>query len=167
VISHGANTSRPGRSRFHDEFDWTGTNDPTPFLSIPAALTTVGGLVAGGWPEVRSRNRGLVLAARTSVAESLGLEPPCPDGMVGALVSLPLPPSRTAQEFGADPLQRGLLERHRIEVPVFQWPGASGRLLRISAQLYNSPDQYERLARVLSQELVNLVKNGNLTGGAA
>jgi isopenicillin-N epimerase len=32
---------------------------------------------------------------------------------------------------------------------VIPWPASPGRLLRVSAQLYNSLPQYERLAAVL------------------
>ncbi len=50
-----------------------------------------------------------------------------------------------------DPLQRALRERYAIEVPVMSGP--SGRVLRVSAQLYNEPAQYERLAAALRELL--------------
>jgi isopenicillin-N epimerase len=34
-----------------------------------------------------------------------------------------------------------------------RWPAPPKRLLRISAQLYNSPEQYSRLAQALREEL--------------
>jgi hypothetical protein len=55
------------------------------------------------------------------------------------------------------------MERFRIEVPVGPWPtrwtpghGASapsGRLLRLSAQLYNGLGEYELLAEALAELL--------------
>ncbi len=155
VTSHGAGSSRRDRSRFRLEFDWTGTQDPTAALSVPAAIAHVGGLLPGGWPEVMAHNHRLVLAARERVGAVLGVPPPCPPEMVGSLASLPLPDARHALEppLFLDELQRTLLERHRIEVPVFPWPAEPRRLLRLSAQLYNSVAQYEYLAAVLQHEL--------------
>lgn len=152
VISHGANTPRPGRSRFHTEFDWVGTGDPTAFLSVPAALRFLGSLLPGGWPEVRDRNRRLVLAGRRHLCRALELEPPAPETMIGSLASLPLPdgsPEPPTSALYADPLQERLLGEHRIEVPIIPWPAPPKRLIRISAQLYNHEDQYRRLAEVL------------------
>jgi len=48
-----------------------------------------------------------------------------------------------------DALQERLWSEHCIEVPVMPWPAPPRRVLRISAQLYNTPDQYSRLAAVL------------------
>jgi isopenicillin-N epimerase len=156
TISHGANTRRPGRSRLHDEFDWTGTADPSPFLSVPAAIRSIGSLVPGGWPEVRARNRELALTARETLSAALGLEAPCPDSMIGSLAALPLPggdPRGPATALSGDRLQDVLLERYGIEVPIVSWPGPPHRLVRISAQLYNRAEDYERLADALRATL--------------
>lgn len=154
VISHGANMRRAGRSRYHDEFDWTGTADPTAFLCAPRAIEFMESLVEGGWPEIRRRNRELVLEGRALVARALGVSLPCPDEMIGSLASLPLtdgPQDQPQLPLGEDPLQTRLVREHRIEVPVFPWPAPPARLIRLSAQLYNSRGQYDRLARALRE----------------
>ncbi len=155
TISHGANTRRPGRSRFHDEFDWTGTDDPTAFLSVPVALEFMASLVPGGWEGVRRRNRALALQARSLLSEALGIDPPCPESMVGSLTAVPLPDGAAGEDppEGEDPLQRILLRRHRIAVPVMCWPRAPRRVIRVAAQLYNERAQYERLAAALRRLL--------------
>lgn len=157
VISHGANSPRTGRSRFLIEFGWTGTGDPTAFLSVPKAIEFMGGLSPGGWPAIMRHNRQLALAARKLLCRSLGLAALCPDTMIGALAAVPLPDSTESappqSPLYQDPLQDRLLARHGIEVPVIPWPAPPKRLLRISAQLYNSPPQYERLADALREEL--------------
>jgi len=154
IISHGANSTRPDRSRFLAEFDWTGTTDPTAALSVPAALEFMGSLLPGDWDAVRERNHSLALAARSLLCTELDLEPLCPDDMIGAIASLPLPPGSgepPSSPLYADPLQDTLLERYSIEVPVIPWPAAPQRLVRISAQVYNTLDEYQRLADALRE----------------
>ncbi len=152
VISHGANSPRQDRSRFLQEFDWVGTDDPSPMLCVPAALRFMGSLLPGRWPALRAHNRALILDGRRELAEALGLELPSPDTMIGSLAALPLPdgamePPKSAMY--ADPLQDELLRRWRIEVPVIPWPEVPHRLIRISAQIYNHPAQYRLLADAL------------------
>ena len=43
--------------------------------------------------------------------------------------------------------------RHAVEVPVVPWPAVPRRVLRISAHLYNSIEQYERLGAAVGEEL--------------
>jgi isopenicillin-N epimerase len=152
TISHGANARRPDRSRFHLEFDWTGTSDPTGYLVVPEAIRFMASLVPGGWPALMRRNRELALTARRILVKALGIAPPSPEDMIGTLVSLPLPEGRPAADVAwrrPDPIQAALFERHGIEVPVMSWPAAPKRLVRISAQLYNEVAHYERLADAL------------------
>jgi isopenicillin-N epimerase len=155
TISHGATGVRPGRSRFRLEFDWTGTQDPTGWLTVPKAIEYMGGLVPGGWPALMARNRALALAARELLCVAAGSPPPCPDAMIGSLASVILPDSLTVETGWRvrDPIQGRLFDHWRIEVPIMRWPAAPKRLLRISAQLYNNPEQYVRLAQALREEL--------------
>ncbi|HEX7140122.1 MAG TPA: aminotransferase class V-fold PLP-dependent enzyme [Vicinamibacterales bacterium] len=154
-ISHGASSDRRDRSRYLIEFDWTGTDDPTAILSVPESLRVIASLVDGGWPEVRRRNRALALLARDILIDALQIEKPAPDEMIGSLAAVPIPdtPYATHSLFGNDPIQDILFDQYRIEVPVMLWPQAPKRVLRVSAQLYNEPVEYERLADALRREI--------------
>jgi len=155
TISHGASVSRAGRSRFHLEFDWTGTADPTGWLTVPRAIEYVGSLVPGGWPALMARNHALALEARRLVSAAAGTPAPCPDDMVGSLATIVLPDGPT-QDIGwrrPDAIQRRLFEDWGIEVPVMSWPAPPRRLIRISAQLYNRIEQYATLADAVGKEL--------------
>jgi isopenicillin-N epimerase len=152
VISHGANAKAVKRSRFHLEHDWTGTRDPSAWLSVPTALREIESMVEGGWDEVRRRNRALALEGRGILCAALGIDAPCPDTMIGSLASLRLPDGDSGsvnELFPFDRLQERLLKDYRIEVPVIAWPAVPRRLVRISAQLYNSRPQYVALAEAL------------------
>jgi isopenicillin-N epimerase len=154
VISHGLTSTRE-RSRFLEEFDWTGSDDPSAWLCVPEAIQFIGGLVPGGWPEVRRRNRALVLEARALLSTALGTPVLSPESMIGSLAALALPdaapgaPTNPHQE----PLHCLLLEKYGIEVPAFIWPAPPSRLIRIAAHLYNTIEEFETLASALQTEL--------------
>lgn len=151
VISHGNNRPRPDRSRFQDRFDWAGTFDPSAWLCVPKALETIGGLVSGGWPEVRRRNHALVVDARRLLGEKLNVEPPCPEAMLGSMATIPLPErfQGTPRAAKIEPEQVELYDRYRIEMP-FTRPGPR-RCFRISAHVYNTFAEYEYLAECLTR----------------
>ena len=155
TISHGANRKKPGRSRFRMEFDWTGTADPTAWLTVPAAIACVGGMLPGGWPAVMARNHALAVDARRLLCAAAGTPPACPDTMLGSLASVILPAGATTDVVWSrpDPLQGRLFDHWHIEVPVMSWPAPPRRLIRVSAQLYNTREQFARLAEALGKEL--------------
>ena len=154
-ISHGANTAREERSRYHLEFDWTGTFDPTPWLAAADAIRYLPTLLEGGWPEVMRRNRQLCLDARDLLSESLGIDCPAPDDMLGSMAALPLPDGSASEapSLYGDTLQDILLDQFGIEVPIVPWPEPPKRLIRVSAQLYNTLDEYRYLAASLGESL--------------
>jgi isopenicillin-N epimerase len=148
AVSHGYNAVRPERSRLRLLFDWVGTDDPTAWLCVPEAIRWLGALEPGGLPALMARNRARVLEARRHLADRLAIALPAPDGMIGSMAALPLRASRKARS--AAELQEALYTKHRIQVPVVPWPTEAGRLLRISSQCYNTPEEYEHLGRALA-----------------
>jgi isopenicillin-N epimerase len=157
TISHGANSPRKDRSRFQLEFGWQGTMDPSAWLSVPEAIRFIGSLQPDGWPEVMVHNRTLALAGRKILCAQLNIAEPCPEAFIGSLAAVPIPnaaPDALPRlPFNEYPLQDTLRAEHRIEVAIISWPAAPQRLLRISAQLYNSLPQFEALAGALIEEL--------------
>ncbi len=157
AISHGLNSQRTDRSRFQIEFGWAGTLDASAMLSVPEALRVMGAIMPGGWTALMERNRQLALSARKVICDALGIPLPCPDEMIGSLVSFPLPDAKSVvipnTPLYADALQDKLREQFNIEVPIIPWPAPPKRLLRISAQHYNHERQYNALARALHRLL--------------
>lgn len=153
VISHGHNTPRPGYPAFQDRFDWAGTFDPTPWFCVGAAIRWMADRMPGGWPAVREANRELAVNARRLLCRALEVEPPCPERLLGSMATLPLPEPfqgrpRTAR---IDPEQTRLYDEFGIEVPLIRTAGPERRWFRISAQLYNALEDYERLAAALRE----------------
>lgn len=159
VTSHGRNDPRTDRPRLWREFDWLGTHDSTAFLALPVALRLVGALDPAGWPGLMASNRAMVISARDRIQDALGVEPLAPDEMIGTMAAIRLPTLATDAE--ADALNLALYRDDRIEVPIMGWPVAGARtgatdppqavLVRISAQRYNEPVDFGRLAHALAR----------------
>ena len=131
-------------SGYQPAFDWTGTRDPSAMLAVPAALSFFGRI---GWEAAWRHNNDLAGRGAGLVAERLLTATPDVAGLGAAmrLVKLPEP----LDEAAARALETRLFEDFKVVVPVtfhdgWQW-------VRLSAQLYNTLDDYERLAGALSE----------------
>ena len=155
TISHGHTFPLGDTTRFRHEFDWTGTQDISGWCAIPAVIDGMAKLVNGGWEAIMQHNHDLAIKGRDILCGSLGIEQPCPNEMIACISTIQLPGEIPAKEkmHEPDPLHHVLSEIYNIQVPVWSWPSPEGRYLRISAQLYNSVEQYELLADALVNEL--------------
>jgi isopenicillin-N epimerase len=169
VISHGLNSTRTDVSRFRLQFDYWGTEDPARYLATPDAMRAVPGFFGisetdprAEWRAVMQRNNALARRGRDILCAALETAPPVPDHMLGAMAAVMLPahPRELAARLRARPtryadaLQDALIARHRVQVPIWGDPDdPTRRWVRISAQGYNTEEQYAYLARALVEEL--------------
>ncbi|HZZ72783.1 MAG TPA: aminotransferase class V-fold PLP-dependent enzyme [Pirellulales bacterium] len=118
-------------------------------------------------------NHELAQLGSRQICQRLGLQPTCGPSLSGSMSAILLPvesagsgsvPHDTApDDCGvADEatsstvvhrFYRALNERYAFEVPVYECPLAGRPILRISAQVYNSLADYERLAAALEELL--------------
>lgn len=154
-ISHGYSADLPTQEKFRFEFDWPGTQDPSPWLCIPYAIKYLDGMVNGGWPAILERNRNLALYGRDLMCEALGAEPPTPDSMVASLaaVEISAEPKIDDPNNRLDPLHISLFDDYGIQIPVWPWPHHNTRYIRLSAALYNGEEEYQYLADALRESL--------------
>ncbi|HYH93135.1 MAG TPA: aminotransferase class V-fold PLP-dependent enzyme [Candidatus Saccharimonadales bacterium] len=164
TVSHGANDPRRDRPRFQLEFDWMGTADPTAALSLPAAIDWMARQEPAGWPEVMAANHALVLEGRDRILGALGLVAPAPDATLGSMAAVAVPWRQAMSDAATRTLHDALFDEDRIEVPIVGWPVRGARptptdppsqvLVRVSAQRYNDPSDYDRLASALARRLI-------------
>ena len=165
-LSSRANKIRPERALFLRDFDYIGTVDYSAILSIPKAIETMASLMPGGWPALMAANHQLALQGRQIVLEALKKfqkldaavgASPAPDKMIGSMATVVLPEAPKAKEnrptIYDDPLQDELVHNHRIITPIWRLNEPNRRVLRLSAQIYNTLDQYHLLAQALTTEL--------------
>lgn len=158
-LSSRAHKVRPERPLFLRDFDYMGTDDYSGILSVPAAIDFMGSVLPGGWNALYAQNHDLVIRGVEVLQNALGLPVCGPESMIGTMATLvlPDPPAGSRPTKYDDALQDALVERHGVVVPIWQFQplGATKplRVLRISAQVYNSIEDYHRLADALGEEL--------------
>lgn len=170
VLSNDAHTpaGKHGRSRMTLEFDYIGTDDYTPMCAVADAVRAIPDIAGTDWDGVYAHNHELVKRGRAILCDRLGTEPLYADELIGPMCTLLLPRMDEADRAAHaarptrfhDALQDALLERHGVQVPVWRFgalkkgdPFDGQRCVRISAQIYNTEDDYARLAEALAVEL--------------
>ncbi len=125
---------------FPRSFERVGTDDLSAWVAAPGSLRLLASL---GWDRLRAHNEALVRAGQATVAEILGSAPGELRHDPGLSMTLvPLAPGvadsrEQTQAIKADMAKRG------VEISIGCWNGR-GRI-RLSAQVYNRPADYERL----------------------
>jgi isopenicillin-N epimerase len=124
----------------------SGTLDYTAWLAAPTGLFTLRSL---GIDRVRAHNAALARYGQRVVADALGVaDPPDPGGPLPMRL-IPLPVE--GDDAAAVRLRERISDDLRAEVAV---NALNGRLLlRLCAQVYNRPDEYDRLAEGLPKLL--------------
>jgi len=138
VVSHGYGQG------FAASFDWTGTFDPSAFLTIDTAIAAWHGF---GGAALAARNAALAGDAAALVARLLGSPsvshaPGCGMALVALPVDGPVDPARALA-------LRALLFDEGLDLPVTPFGGRAW--LRLSAQVYNTLDDYAQAAAIVAR----------------
>lgn len=128
------------------ELSWQGTRDMSGWFAAPDAIAY---FEQYGWDRVREHNHQMATWVQRMLCEhwaSIGVEPTTPlDGsMIGSMTTLRLP--ERMRDVCETPigLHDRLYDEFALEVPIFDWDDAWW--IRASCQIYNTPDDYEKLA---------------------
>jgi len=140
-----------GRNRgYRHEFEHTATSDPTSFLAAPAGVRLLREWDFGACVQYMHALAGeatAILTDRWRTAFEI------PQQMIGAMVTVPLPPQAGSTDDDAARLRLALLIEDRIEVHLHAW---RGRLwVRVSAQIYNDTADIVRLADVVARRMTS------------
>ncbi len=131
---------------FAEEFDWQGTRDATPWISLADAVAFIESL---GLDAVRRHNHAMATRAQRRLCERLEVEPLSPlDGsMLGSMVTVRLPEVLRRRFEKPEHLAAHLYDEERIEIPVIDFAGRWH--VRVSAQVHVRESDIERLEEVL------------------
>jgi isopenicillin-N epimerase len=141
----GENSSFTSGTQYLDYFEWSGTNDPSAYLSVPAAIQFQ---EEHYWPAVRHHCQQILADGLKRIDKRTGLETVYSDRAAPfvqmAVVRLPL--VREISEF-----QLQLLQQYSIEVPCIEWNGQ--HFIRISVQGYNTEEDVDALVAAVEELL--------------
>ncbi|MFE0463175.1 aminotransferase class V-fold PLP-dependent enzyme [Kitasatospora sp. NPDC058965] len=120
--------------------EWRGTADYTGWLAAPVGLALMERL---GVARVREHNERLAAYGQALLVERAGLGA-LPGSPGVSMRAVRLPAGVAEREEQVRPLMAAVRERLGARIAVRPWAG--GGVLRISAQVYNRAEEYERLA---------------------
>ena len=134
VVSWGYDAEVPGVSKYLDYHQWQGTNDPSPYLTVPDVIAF---LKKYNWKDVSLNCRKINIEARKLVNKTLNKTPISDDDFIGQMSAIEIKCTDSIQ------LIKKLYEDFKIVVPIVKWENKM--LLRFSIQAYNSMEDIEKL----------------------
>ncbi len=148
IISWGYETAMPTKSKFLEENEMQGTRDATSYLTIPAIMKFFDEY---NMKERFAACRQMILEQYPVFCELLKTKPLCKlsGEFSGQMCSIPI---QTKNPFQ---LKEILYNKYKIEIPVMQ--RGSETYLRISYQVYNTPEELEYLKDTLQQPKLGLI----------
>ncbi|MDH6575790.1 aminotransferase class V-fold PLP-dependent enzyme [Kitasatospora sp. MAP5-34] len=133
---------------FPARVEWRGTADYTPWLAAPAGFSLLEQL---GTERIRDHNATLAAYGQQELVERTGLRAlPAMPGL--AMRAVRLPPGVAESEHAAKALMVQVRRKLNTRIAVRPWAG--GGALRISAQIYNRAEEYQKLAAGLGELLM-------------
>jgi isopenicillin-N epimerase len=152
IVSWGykQNQEATSSSRFIDFFQWSGTRDPSAYLSVPEAIRF---MTEHQWREVRQKCHLLLRTGIQRICDLTRMDPlyPLDSNFYAQMGIAPLPNSRLME------LKGRLYDEYKVEVPIIQWNDK--QFVRISVQGYNSTRDLDGLVMALTHLLPQVVEN--------
>lgn len=132
-------------SQFQNDLTWTGTYDPSAYLSVPAAIRF---LEEYNWAQVTRDCHTLLREYLPRLHEVTGMPAAYPDDsdLYSQMAVVILPPGTDIKV-----MKSRLYDEFRVEVPLIDWNGM--QLMRVSVQGYNDAGDLERLVEALQHIL--------------
>jgi isopenicillin-N epimerase len=140
--------------QFFNSYYWSGTADYTAYCCVKPVIEYLSEVFTGGWPAIMEHNRRLVLKGRDIILNSLQLKDYTPEEMTGSMATFKLN-SKTEldSKTGLDTLAIKLFDKYKIEAVIPRLHQTDERILRISAHIYNSEEDYHILGNALKELL--------------
>ncbi|MGN6539883.1 MAG: aminotransferase class V-fold PLP-dependent enzyme [Ginsengibacter sp.] len=142
TISWGYEAANSTKSKFLEENEMQGTRDISAFLTAPAIMNF---FEENQMEQRQAQCRKVVLEQYPEFYELLKTRPLCPvsEEFLGQMCSIAIRTDNPAQ------LKETLYNDYKIEIPVMQ--RGNENYLRISYQVYNSPDDLEYLKETIKK----------------
>lgn len=138
---------------FTERFSWQGVIDFSSRILITDTLQFMADMHPEGWSGIYKRNHDLAVTARREIADTLKVELPVPDSMIGSMFTLPLGNLIFSdKEMEKSALHRGydwMVEHYGFGTTFSQF--GDEYLVRVTCHLYNEADDYRVLAKALNE----------------
>ncbi|HYM20974.1 MAG TPA: aminotransferase class V-fold PLP-dependent enzyme [Candidatus Kapabacteria bacterium] len=144
---HPTLISHKYKKGYQEEFGWTGTWDPSAWLSIGAGIDFFNTL---GAENIRSYTHSLLLDAREKLTKGLDVGYGAPEEMLGMICTVLLPNDPSGAEQYILDLHNKLFDAYHIEVPAMTTNGTA--YIRFSTHVYNDASEYDALLAALQTE---------------